>query len=453
MSGAPLVSFASASDKHYQTMLATIRNGRERALLTPRVDMPGAEIISGACRQFNPPPMPAPLPLLQATLGDDGVVQLSWERSARTIGLEAEVHRSNKANFTPDDSTRVTRTVLASFTDTDAAVGKQHYAIVFVRDSQRSQPVYASLDVPPPVPPSAPAEFTATSSSGCVRLRWQSVPGRALSYNVYRAKAGSKQFDKLTAEPTGAAWFTDGSAEPQVEYAYTVRAVSRRGLEGAASAAAVASARLVKEPVFAAAFDKDTRGRLDGDEELAGELRGGARVAGGVLDLTRGGHTAFPHREQFDLSQPLTVELWVSMEAAGQMPIPVSCGLWNQAGWFLQRISGRWRWHVGGFDCDGGKPVAGQWMHVVCTYDGRVARVFQDGVQVAEKTGTAVPLLWSGDLLVGHYSGSPKDAAFQVTGKIAGLKLYHRAFTAAEAAAAAKAKLPSSGPVAKAVAK
>jgi hypothetical protein len=450
MSGAPLVSFASTTDKHYQMMLAAIRNGRERALLTPRVDMPGAEVLPGACRQFNPPPMPAPLPPLQATLGDDGVVQLAWERSARTIGLEADVHRSAKAGFTPDDSTLLTRTGLASFTDTSASVGRQHYAIVFVRDSQRSQPVHAALDVPQPVPPSAPVDFTATSSSGCVRLRWQSVPGRALSYNVYRAKAGSKQFDKLTAEPIGAAWFTDGTAEAQVEYAYTVRAVSRRGLEGEAAPAAVAVARLVKEPVFAASFDKDTRGRLDGGEELAGEARGGARIAGGVLDLTRGGHVAFPHREQFDLSQPLTVELWLSMEAAGQMPIPVSCGLWNQAGWFLQRISGRWRWHVGGFDCDGGKPVAGQWMHIVCTYDGRVARVFQDAAQVAEKAGTAVALPWSGDLLVGHYSGIPKDPAFQVTGRIAGLKIYHRAFTAAEAAAAARVKPPSSGTIAKA---
>jgi len=490
MSGAPLVSFASTTDKHYQILLAAIRNGRERALLTPRVDMPGAEILSGACRQFNPPPMPAPLPPLQATLGDDGVVQLAWERSARTIGLEAEVHRSAKAGFTPDDSTLLTRTGLASFTDTAASVGRQHYAIVFLRDSQRSQPVHAALDVPQPVPPSAPVDFTATSSSGCVRLRWQSVPGRALSYNVYRSRrtgilpvppqsgtgvspvqssssngqagrpshagdgqAGCPSYDKLTAEPIGAAWFTDGTAEAQVEYAYTVRAVSRRGLEGGPAAAAVATARLVKEPVFAASFDKDMRGRLDGGEELAGEARGGARIAGGVLDLMRGGHVAFPHREQFDLSQPLTVEMWLSMEAAGQMPIPVSCGLWNQAGWFLQRIGGRWRWHVGGFDCDGGKPLAGQWMHIVCTYDGHVARLFQDGAQVAEKAGTAVALPWSGDLLVGHYSGIPKDPSFQVTGRIAGLKIYHRAFTAAEAAASAKAKPPSSGPVAKAATK
>ncbi|MFA5192615.1 MAG: LamG-like jellyroll fold domain-containing protein [Verrucomicrobiia bacterium] len=465
MSGAPLVSFASTGDTHYQTMLASIRNGRERALLTPRVDMPGAEILSGACRQFNPPMMPDPLPPLQATLGDDGVVQLAWERSARTIGLEAEVHRSIKAGFTPGDSTLLTRTGLASFMDTSATAGRQNYAIVFTRGSQRSQPVYAALDVPPPVPPSAPAGFTAASSSGCVRLRWQSVAGRVLSYNVYRARrtgvphvqsasnsgqAGRLSCDKLTAEPIRSAWFTDGTAEPQVEYAYTVRAVSQHGLEGEPTPAAVAAARLVKEPVFTAAFDKDTRGRFDGGEEMIGEARGGARIAGGVLDLTRGGHVAFPHREQFDLSQPLTVELWVNMEAAGQMPIPVSCGLWNQAGWFLQRIGGRWRWHVGGLDCDGGKPVAGQWMHVVCTYDGHIARVFQDGVQVAEKAGSAVTLPWSGDLLVGHYSGMPKDAAFQVAGRIAGLKIYHRAFTATEAAATAKAKPPASGPVAKA---
>ena len=448
MSGAPLVSFASTTDKHYQMMLAAIRNGRERALLTPRVDMPGAEILPGACRQFNPPPMPDPLPPLQATLGDDGVVQLAWECSTRTIGLDAEVHRSDKAGFTPGDSTLLTRTGLASFVDSSAPLGRQHYAIVILRDSQRSQPVYAALDVPQPVPP--PVDFTATSSSGCVRLHWQSVPGRALSYNVYRAKAGSKQFDKLTAESTGAVWFTDGTAEPRVEYAYTVRAVSRRGLEGAPAAAVVASARLVKEPVFMASFDKGLQGRLEGGEELAGEARGGARVAGGVLDLTRGGHVAFPHREQFDLSQPITIELWVSLEASGKMPIPVSCGLWNQAGWFLQRISGRWRWHVGGLDCDGGKPLAGQWMHIACTYDGRVARVFQDGAQVAEKTGTAVGLPWSGDLLVGHYSGMPKDASFQTTGRIAGLRIYHRAFSAAEAAAAAKAKPPSSGTVAQA---
>ena len=448
MSGAPLVSFASTSDAHYQAMLATIRNGRERALLKPRVDMLGAEILAGACREFNPPPMPDPLPPLQASLGDDGVVQLAWERSARTIGLDVEVHRSDKSGFVPNDDTLVTRTSRACFTDTEASAGRQNYVLVFVRDSQRSRPVCAALDVPPPVPPSAPAGFTAASSSGCVRLRWQSEAGRALSYNVYRSKSGTKQFDKITVEPINAAWFADGTAEPQVEYAYIVRAVSRRGLEGEATVTAVAVARQVKEPVFTASFLKDLHGRFNDGEEITGQVHGGARVGSdGTLDLSRGGYVAFPHYEQFDLSQPLTVELWVTMDAAGQMPIPVSCGLWNQSGWFLQRIGGRWRWHVGGFDCDGGKPVAGQWMHVVCTYDGHVARVYQDGVQVAEKAGIANTMPWAGDLLVGHYSGIPKDPAFQVTGKIAGLKIYHRAVTAAEAAAAARTKPQAPGKV------
>lgn len=48
--GAPVVSFASSDDAHYQAMLAIIRTARQQALATPRVDMPGAEIVAGECR-------------------------------------------------------------------------------------------------------------------------------------------------------------------------------------------------------------------------------------------------------------------------------------------------------------------------------------------------------------------------------------------------------------------
>ena len=121
------------------------------------------------------------------------------------------------------------------------------------------------------------------------------------------------------------------------------------------------------------------------------------------------------------------------------MPIVVSCGLWNHAGWFLQRIGGVWRWHVGGLDCDGGQPAVGRWIHVVATFDGRTARLFQDGVQVAERAGSANTSRWAGDLCIGQYSGSP-GPEFQVTGRIAGVQLYHRPLTAAEAAAQAATK-------------
>jgi hypothetical protein len=46
---------------------------------------------------------------------------------------------------------------------------------------------------------------------------------------------------------------------------------------------------------------------------------------------------------------------------------------------------------------------------------------------------------WPGELHVGQYSAGPAPS-FQVTGRIAGLKIYHRALTADEAALAARAK-------------
>jgi hypothetical protein len=50
--GEPLVTFMSTNNSHYQAMLDIIRKGRREALLTPRVDMPGAIINAGECRQI-----------------------------------------------------------------------------------------------------------------------------------------------------------------------------------------------------------------------------------------------------------------------------------------------------------------------------------------------------------------------------------------------------------------
>ena len=61
----------------------------------------------------------------------------------------------------------------------------------------------------------------------------------------------------------------------------------------------------------------------------------------------------------------------------GRMPVVVSCGVWNQAGWFLQRLGGVWRWHVGGVDCDGGQPAEGRWMHLAAVYDGQSLRLYR----------------------------------------------------------------------------
>jgi hypothetical protein len=150
--GKPVVSFASAADGHYQKMLTIIRKGREQALASPRVDMPGAEVIEGACRHLVPTPLPEDLPPLEAAVDAAGAVHLALERSAQMIGLEAELHRSHQANFTPGKQTLLARTTRFRYTDREAPFGKQHYAVVLVSGSERSRPVYASVSVPPARP-------------------------------------------------------------------------------------------------------------------------------------------------------------------------------------------------------------------------------------------------------------------------------------------------------------
>jgi hypothetical protein len=53
-SGVESTTFADESNPHYQAMLTIIHKTREEALQAPRVDMPGAEIIKGKCRELTP---------------------------------------------------------------------------------------------------------------------------------------------------------------------------------------------------------------------------------------------------------------------------------------------------------------------------------------------------------------------------------------------------------------
>jgi hypothetical protein len=51
--GAPAVALASPNDECYRKMLQIIQEGRRLALASPRVDLPGAEIVPGTCRQLT----------------------------------------------------------------------------------------------------------------------------------------------------------------------------------------------------------------------------------------------------------------------------------------------------------------------------------------------------------------------------------------------------------------
>ncbi len=438
--GEPVATFASTDDEHYRKMLGIIRRGREQALAAPRTDMPGAVLTAGAARRLIPVPLPeAPVPL-EAAVDAEGIVHLSWERSARTIGLSAAVHRGGSADFTPSDETRTATTTMHRFTDAGASPGVQHYALILTSGGRRSAPIRASVTVPSPPPPAPPAGLEAAAAPGRVDLAWQAPAAGKLRYHVYRAKPPAGDFKRLTAEPILAATYCDADLEERVKHSYTVRAVNRRGAEsGASNEVRAAALPEVKEPLLVASFADGTDAKRYGGGVIRGRRHGKARVAEAALDLRQGGHVTYEHRPELDLARRISVECWVHFTRESQMPVVLSCGRWNQAGWFLQRIGSGWRWHVGGIDCDGGRPAPGKWTHLVGTFDGQTARLFQDGRRVAERAGSAVLTPWPGRLHVGQYSGGPA-AQYQVAGWIAGLKVYGRPLPAKDAAAAARSK-------------
>jgi len=135
--GKPVTSMTSTNDPHYQKMLALIRAGRTEMLAKPRIDMPGAERIginAGRARQILPQSLPVPLPQVKSVDDNAGGVRLTWESSARMIGLITEVHRGRVPHFTPDATTLIGRTERSTLLDAQTPTGTVHYAVVFVSD-------------------------------------------------------------------------------------------------------------------------------------------------------------------------------------------------------------------------------------------------------------------------------------------------------------------------------
>ncbi len=146
--GKPKPSFASSADPHYQVMLDIIRKGRAAVLAQPRVDIPGAEVIAGKSRMFIAPPVPGVAPAIRvAADAKPGQLRLDWERSARTIGLEAEVHRGDRKGFKPGPKTMLARSLLAHYVDKTPPAGMGYYALILTDGKTRSKPAYVAAGV------------------------------------------------------------------------------------------------------------------------------------------------------------------------------------------------------------------------------------------------------------------------------------------------------------------
>jgi hypothetical protein len=318
--------------------------------------------------------------------------------------------------------------------DTSAPSGTQHYALVLLSDEQRSRPIRASVFVTPARPVSPPENFTATAEPGAIRLTWDAPDDAQLRYNISRAPADAGEFAQLNAAPLRSRFYVDHHAVSGVAYEYRVSSLTRRNLEsGPAPGVKLAALPEPREPVFIAMFERDAAGDM-GNERLNARVNGKARVRNAALDLREGGSATFPPQDAFELRTRFSVECRIRPSRTDRMPVLLSHGHWNENGWFLQMLNGVWRWHVGGIDCDGGTAVADKWTHLVATFDGDRAQLFQDGKLVASVSGEANRMPWSRPFIIGQYGASP-GPEYQVHGQIAGVKIYHRALKAEEAAA------------------
>ncbi len=432
-SGSSHVSFASTADERYQRMLAIIRSGRRAALAQPRTDMPGAKLVAGASRQLIAPDVPEAAPAVKARAHSDGVVMVSWERSAETIGLLFDLHRSDRPGFVPGGENRLVSTGLFRYEDFGPEAGRHYYALVARSGGNRSRPAYAAVNVDAEMSAPVPEGFKVQALPGEISLSWREDDDVYIRYNVYRAGGDSGELVRLNDRPLGSARYSDTGLDSNVSYRYVVRSVSRKGIESAGTEELVCRALPErKEAVFEADFAGGIRGMLL-DEAALPKTEGGARSADGVLNLGGGGYVTFAYSSQFDLTGKLTVECRVRLDSVDEMPVIVSCGQWNDRGWFLQKLGGTFRWHVGGVDCDGGRPAAGEWTHLVCVYDGQSARLYQDGRLVKSMPCSPNRTAWGGPLFVGQYSGGAAGP-YQVRGAISDVRIYRRALGAKEVA-------------------
>jgi len=440
--GEPHAAFADTDGPHYQAMLRIIRRGRAEALAESRVDMPGAEATPGQCRFIHPPAVPSGSATLRTSLTADAGVRLFWTRDARTIGLHFEVHRGPSPDFAASDRTLVGRTHGFSHSDFTCAVGPQHYALAAVESDRRVVLARARVVVPQPQAPAAPSDLSATPWPGEVELRWSAAPVAGWTHHVYRRGPGARGWTRLTDEAIAAPGYTDREPRPGQQCTYAVTVLNRRQIESPRSQT-VSAAVLpeVQEPTFVAPLCTDAVAKLLDGSTAPGRLQRGARIANGALDLSRGGHATFAHRREFDLGYRFSVECWVRVDRPARMPVVLSCGAWRRQGWFLQYYHGRWRWHVAGVDCDGGKPAPGRWFHLVGVFDGRRARLFENGKQAAVRPCNPDLTPWREPLFVGQYGPRP-GPEYQVYGLVRGLKLYRRAVGAEEASASFRAGRP-----------
>lgn len=299
--------------------------------------------------------------------------------------------------------------------------------------------------------PAAPAGLTATANAVSVRLNWSanSEPDLA-GYSVFRSTRAGGPYETIAREVTSTT-FTDNSASQDNDYHYVVRAVDRS--LNRSDRSAEAGARPTRKATLVAkyAFDgspTDTSGNANNATIHGADVYTSAHV--GPLSLELNGTDSYislpPSVANYD---QLTVAAWVYWNGGDPWQRLFDFGNGTSQYLFLSPGTGdrslRFAVKNGAEEKEqllesAGLPV-GKWVHVAVTLGDKSARVYVDGVSVAETNSITIK---PSDIkpalnLIGDSQFSD-DPLFD--GRIDDLRIYNYALSADEIAMLAGLKKP-----------
>lgn len=316
------------------------------------------------------------------------------------------------------------------FEDRDVKVGSAYSYRIVDADSGGVLAETDKVRIDPPPLPSAP-DVTAVAGPGRVRLSWRAKDLDGSEYRVYRANAQSGPFEAVAGtrrqfDDARGARVCDCPAEPGKECWYVVRGVAIDGREGPMSTPVAATAVEVdRKPVLKLDFD---------GTDPAGPKN--CVVEGGVacMRVGSGAFVELPHKDAYNPDGEITIEFWVKLREAGQMPVFVSHGAWNQDGYFVQYYAGKIRLCLDGVGTlDAGRIELNKWTHVVVTYDGAEMTLYLNGDKVASQPAAGLVRPSNRPLYVGRYDYPSKE--YEVDGWIGRTRIYRYAISPDEVTA------------------
>jgi fibronectin type 3 domain-containing protein len=171
-------------------------------------------------------------------------VELAWDDANDADADSFAVYRSGSESGTY--SKLATQDLGdTSYVDSDVEPGTEYFYTVRTIDAAGNQgPPSDPVSATPQAPAASqtPQALSATGGIYEASLQWRAVVAEDLrGYYVYRALAGSENFEQLNPRPINNARYVDDAVDPNSSYAYYVRTVDVAGHQGPPSSVSQAA--------------------------------------------------------------------------------------------------------------------------------------------------------------------------------------------------------------------